>query len=63
MLDVTAGGEGKVGAAFVEYSAVANRALIESSFTKTPFLQGIPASARDALAAHPGTTSTCATPN
>jgi penicillin V acylase-like amidase (Ntn superfamily) len=63
MLDVTTGGAGEAGAAFVDYSTVANRALIESSFTKTPFLQGIPASARDAVAAHPGTTSTCGTPN
>lgn len=63
MLDVTTGGAGEVGAAFVDYSTVANRALIESSFTKTPFLQGIPASARDAAAAHPETTSRCAAPN
>jgi choloylglycine hydrolase len=63
MLDVTTGGAGEVGAAFVDYSTVANRALIESSFTKTPFLQGIPASARDVAAAHTGTTSTCGTPN
>jgi len=63
MLDVTVGGAGEVGGAFVDYSVVANRALIESSFTKTPFLQGISAAARDATAAHPGTTSTCATPN
>jgi hypothetical protein len=63
MLDVTVGGAGEVGGAFVDYSVVANRALIESSFTKTPFLQGISAAARDATATHPGTTSTCATPN
>jgi hypothetical protein len=63
MLDVTTGGAGEANSAFVDYSTVANRALIESSFTKTPFLQGIPASARDAAAAHPGTTSTCSTPN
>jgi len=63
MLDVTSGGVGEVGATFVDYSATANRALIESSFTKTPFLQGVPATARDAAAAHPGTTSSCAMPN
>ena len=63
MLDVTAGGAGEAGAIFVDYTTVANRALIESSFRKTQFLQGIPASVRDAAAAHPGTTSTCATPN
>ena len=63
MLDVTTGGAGDVRAALVDYTLVANRALIESSFTKTPFLQGIPTSARDAMAAHSGTTSTCGTPN
>jgi choloylglycine hydrolase len=63
MLDVTAGGAGDVGHAFVDYSVAANRALIESAFTKTPFLREVPAAARDALAAHPGTTSSCAAPN
>src|SRR3989449_4947632 len=63
MLDVTAGGAGDVGAAFVDYSEAANRALIESGFTKTPFLREVQAAARDALAAHPGTTSSCAAPN
>jgi choloylglycine hydrolase len=63
MLDVTAGGAGEVGAAFVDYSTAANRALIESSFTKTPFLQGVPPAARDAAAAHPVTASSCATAN
>jgi penicillin V acylase-like amidase (Ntn superfamily) len=63
MLDVTAGGAGDVGAAFVDYSEAANRALIESSFTKTPFLREVPAAAKDALAAHPGATSSCAAGN
>jgi choloylglycine hydrolase len=63
MLDVTAGGAGEVGGAFVDYSSAANRALIESSFSKTPFLQAVPAAARDAAAAHPGATSSCAEPN
>jgi hypothetical protein len=63
MLDVTAGGAGDVGAAFVDYSVDANRALIQSAFTKTPFLREVPVPARDALAAHPGTTSSCAAPN
>jgi penicillin V acylase-like amidase (Ntn superfamily) len=63
MLDVTAGGAGDVGAAFVDYSMAANRALIESGFTKTPFLRDVPAAARDALAAHPGSTSSCAAPS
>jgi penicillin V acylase-like amidase (Ntn superfamily) len=60
MLDVTAGGAGDVSAAFVDYSETANRALIESAFTKTPFLREVPAAARDAMAANPGTTSSCA---
>ena len=60
MLDVTAGGTGDVSAAFVDYSEAANRALIESAFTKTPFLREVPAAARDAMSANPGTTSSCA---
>jgi penicillin V acylase-like amidase (Ntn superfamily) len=63
MLDVTAGSAGDVSAAFVDYSVAANRALIESAFTKTPFLRDVPAAARDAMAVHPGTTSTCAVAN
>jgi choloylglycine hydrolase len=63
MFDVTAGGAGDVGAAFVDYSAAANRALIEASFTKTPFLREVPAAARGLLAAHPGATSSCSAPN
>ena len=63
MLDVTAGNAGDVGAAFVDYSVAANRALIESAFTKTPFLQDVPAAARDAMARHPGTTSSYAAAN
>jgi penicillin V acylase-like amidase (Ntn superfamily) len=63
LLDVTAGGAGDVGAAFADYSLAANRALIEATFTKTPFLQGIPAAARDAAAAHPEATSSCAAAN
>jgi penicillin V acylase-like amidase (Ntn superfamily) len=59
MLDVTAAGAGDVGPALADYSAAANRALIESAFTKTPFLKEVPAAARDALAAHPGATSSC----
>jgi hypothetical protein len=63
MLDVTAAGAGDVGAAFVDYSVTANRALIEASFTQTPFLRAVPAEVRDAVAAHPGATSSCAAPN
>ena len=60
MLDVTAGGAGDVGAAFGDYSEAANRALIELAFTKTPFLREVPVTARDAMAAHPGATSSYA---
>ncbi len=57
MLDVTAAGSGDVGPAFADYTRAANRALIEATFTKTPFLQAFPAEARDAAAAHPETSS------
>ena len=60
MLDMNAAGGGDVGAAFVDYTAAANRALIEAAFTQTPFLQGVPATVKDALAKHPDTTSSCA---
>ena len=62
MLDVTAAGAGDVTRDFADYTLAANRALIEASFTKTPFLRAIPAAARDAAAAHPETTSSCAAP-
>jgi choloylglycine hydrolase len=58
MLDITAGA-GDVGGALVDYTAAANRALIESAFTNTPFLREIPAATKDALAAHPSATSSC----
>jgi hypothetical protein len=57
MLDVTSGGSGDVAGALCDYTTAANRALIESSFTKTPFLQEVPAETKDALAAHPSATS------
>ncbi len=63
MLEVTAGGAGDVSAALVDYSGAANRALIESAFTKTPFLREVPAAARDTFAAHPGATSSCVAGN
>ena len=59
MLDITSGDAGDVGGALVDYTTAANRALIESSFTKTPFLQEVPAATKDALAAHPSSTSVC----
>jgi penicillin V acylase-like amidase (Ntn superfamily) len=60
MLDVTSGGLGDVGGALVDYTMAANRALIESAFTKTPFLREVPAAAKDTLAEHPSVTSSCA---
>src|SRR5262245_17947348 len=60
MLDVTSGGAGDAGGALVDYTTAANRALIESSFTKTPFLREVPAETKDKLAAHPSVTSVCA---
>jgi hypothetical protein len=63
MLDVTAGGAGDVGAAFVDVSLAANRALIEAVFTKSPAGREVPAATRDAIAAHPEKTSSCAASN
>ena len=59
MLDVTTGNAGDVSAAFEDYTTNGMRALIEATFSKTPFLQPIPAAARDAAAAHPAATSSC----
>jgi penicillin V acylase-like amidase (Ntn superfamily) len=59
MLDITGAGAGDVAALFVDYSATANRALIEAAFTKATALPGVPQGVRDAAAAHPGATSVC----
>jgi hypothetical protein len=59
MLDVTSGRGADVGGALVDYTTAANRALIESAFTKTPFLREVPAATKDTLAAHPLATSSC----
>jgi len=59
MLDLAASGAGDVGGTLVDYTMAANRALIESAFTKTPFLREIPVATKDALAAHPSATSSC----
>ena len=48
-----------MGAAFVDYSTSGMRAVMEATFSKTPFLQSVPAAARDAAAAHPEVTSSC----
>jgi len=61
MLDVTGAGSGDVTRDLTDYTRAANRALIEASFSKTPFLSSVPAAARDSAAAHPETSS-CATP-
>lgn len=60
MFDVTAPGSGDVAAAFVDYSRAANRALVEASYTKTPFLRGTSDTERAAFAAHADATSSCA---
>src|SRR5262245_7325107 len=57
MLDVTAGTAGEVGPAFVDYSTIRMRALMEATFSKTPFLQSVPPDARDAVTAHPAPTA------
>ena len=58
MLDVTAPGSGDVGPVFVDYTRAANRALLEASYAKTPFLQG--RSDAEKVAAHADATSSCA---
>lgn len=60
MLDVTAPGSGDVTSAFVDYSRAVNRAVVEASYTKTPFLRGISDTERTATAEHADVTSTCA---
>ncbi len=60
MLDVATGGPGDVGAAFVDYTPTANRALIETTFAQTPSLKEMPVAARDAAGTHPERTSSCA---
>ena len=60
MLDVTAPGSGDVATAFVDYSRAANRALLEASYTKTPFLRGTSDTERTAAGDHADATSSCA---
>jgi penicillin V acylase-like amidase (Ntn superfamily) len=57
MLDVTAPGSGDVATGFVDYTRAANRALLEVSYAKTPFLQG--RSDAEKVAAHADATSSC----
>jgi choloylglycine hydrolase len=51
--DIDAKGNGDVTSSFANYTRAANRDLIERSFSGTPFLQGVPAAARDQIAAFP----------
>jgi choloylglycine hydrolase len=60
MLNVTAAGTGDVAAAFVDYSSAANRAVVEASYTKTPFLPGTSDTERTTIADHADATSVCA---
>lgn len=60
MLDATAPGSGDVVTAFVDYTRAANRALLEASYAKTWFLEGRSDAAKDAAAAHPDVTASCA---
>ncbi len=60
MLDVTASGEGDVTGRLRPYTRTANRALIEASFGRTPFLKDHSGAEKDAAAAHPDVTSRCA---
>jgi penicillin V acylase-like amidase (Ntn superfamily) len=53
VLDVDSGATGDVTSAFANYTRAANRDLIERSFSGTPFLQGVPATERDQIAAFP----------
>jgi penicillin V acylase-like amidase (Ntn superfamily) len=60
ILDVTAQGSGDVATTFVDYTRAANRALLEASYAKTPFLQGRSETEKDTAAAHADATSSCA---
>jgi len=60
MFDVTAAGSGDVAGRLRPYTRAANRALIEASFGRTPFLKDRSGAEKDAAAAHPDRTSTCA---
>jgi penicillin V acylase-like amidase (Ntn superfamily) len=58
ILDVTAPGSDDVSTVFVDYTRAANRALLEASYAKTPFLRG--RSDIEKAAAHADATSSCA---
>lgn len=60
MLNVTAPGSEDVAAAFIDYSRAANRALVEASYTKTPFLRGTSDTERTTIADHADASSSCA---
>jgi penicillin V acylase-like amidase (Ntn superfamily) len=59
MLDVTATGSGDVATAFVDYTRAANRALLEASYAKTPFLRGRSDTQKAAAVSQPDATSSC----
>jgi penicillin V acylase-like amidase (Ntn superfamily) len=59
MLDVTARGSGDATGRFAAYTRAANRALLDASFAKTPFLRDVSEAQRAVLAAHPDATSSC----
>jgi choloylglycine hydrolase len=59
MLDVTAEGSGDVASRLTDYTRAANRALIEASFRKTPFLSKSTEAGKAAAASHPDATSSC----
>lgn len=61
MLDVTAPGSGDVAGVLVDYTRDANRALLEATYGKTPFLRGVSETQKAAAAAHADTTSRCGT--
>jgi hypothetical protein len=59
MLDINRPLSGDVGPKFGPYKFEANRQLVESSFTETPFLSRVDAETREQLARYPEST-TCA---
>lgn len=53
LFDVNSKTEGDISQKFSDYTHEANRALIERSFTGTPFLKSVPPMAKDFLATYP----------
>jgi len=63
MLDVTATGAGDITSRLTDYTRAANRALLEVSYRQTPFLSKTTDAEKNAVAAHPDVTSSCAAAN